>query len=541
MMFKNNFKAVLIMMAFTASLFSQQAQAREIDLTDFLDDTGGATWEAAGRKGVSFGRGTVNLAKPQAIVPISLSKPNIAGGCNGISWTLGGISVMDGEEIVNFIQNVAGSLKGVIAQELIDLVSEKLGSTFKQATNYARNLSAMSLDSCRAAKALVKTGKSINEPALAGECSLSLVSTRSVSDLASGNSKCDSLKNIWNTLEENYKGTTEEKKYNKLIYPNLTYKIISDYFGGANVINDDPSKKMAAELMLSVFGTYSYGKRIEPTINIENLRRVLLCPKEDDEIYLDSRGKNICNEINDDKLLYSCRDAAQSEHCATDVSSEKDKLASIGAQTIKDFREYYNFNGFLLLVKQTLSTMLQNIDAGKPANTPPPSPPSTGEFYGLSFNDRVNLMLSLAPFDLFRAINATVPFRNADTKGSENSFLGQIILENSGPIAEKIVESYIRKHSLMIVSARLQDVEGFESFIIYNETDGELEKAKFKTNIKKSESKLYSALKNELDFYNVIMGAVKQVEEKVAATATYRRMKGASEYSVYKNEEATSP
>mgnify|MGYP005847825009 CR=1 FL=1 len=138
-------------------------------------------YEGNGRIGASFGSGVVRFPH-KSIQLISLTPPSFSAGCNGISWSLGGFSFIDGEELMSFIQSAGNGALGQVVLLATKVICPPCAGTINDVEAMSRWMSKFSADSCQAGKDLANWGASKAMTTLVAGCESSEMNTNSVED-----------------------------------------------------------------------------------------------------------------------------------------------------------------------------------------------------------------------------------------------------------------------------------------------------------------------------------------------------------------------
>ena len=139
------------------------------------------TYAAGGRKGFSGGSGVIKFPH-KSIQLMSLTPPTFSAGCNGISWSLGGFSFIDGEELMAFIQSAGNGALGQIVLLASKVICAPCAGTIETVQGWSSFMANMATDSCTAGKNLVNWGASKAMTHFIEECKSTKMNTNSFQD-----------------------------------------------------------------------------------------------------------------------------------------------------------------------------------------------------------------------------------------------------------------------------------------------------------------------------------------------------------------------
>src|SRR5574337_1082863 len=90
------------------------------------------------------------------VTPLTLSLPQIKAGCGGISFFGGAFSYINGQEFVQFLQNIARSAVGVAFDMALRTLCPQCATVLANMENIVRNMTSNLGNSCRDAQSLLR-------------------------------------------------------------------------------------------------------------------------------------------------------------------------------------------------------------------------------------------------------------------------------------------------------------------------------------------------------------------------------------------------
>lgn len=112
------------------------------------------------RRGFVSG-GAADLRFPtRTFTPITLSLPTVTAGCGGISFFGGAFSYINGDEFVQFLQQIAQNAVGVAFDMALRTLCPQCATVLSNMESVVRSMTGNLKTSCQAAKALVRTAAS---------------------------------------------------------------------------------------------------------------------------------------------------------------------------------------------------------------------------------------------------------------------------------------------------------------------------------------------------------------------------------------------
>src|SRR5574337_1373077 len=94
------------------------------------------------------------------VTPLTLSLPQIKAGCGGISFFGGAFSYINGQEFIQFLQNIAQNAVGVAFDMALRTLCPQCATVLSNMESVVRSMTGNLKTSCQAAKALVRTAAS---------------------------------------------------------------------------------------------------------------------------------------------------------------------------------------------------------------------------------------------------------------------------------------------------------------------------------------------------------------------------------------------
>ena len=469
-------------------------------------------WKAAGRQGYYGGRGGINFQQKN-INLLNIQAPSISDdGCGNISWTLGGLSVIDGEEFVQFLQATAQSLAPMFIISAIKSACKECANTISYLQDQAQKFSGMSLNSCRAAQSLLDTGEDL----VSGEwaqnlCAKQKVAKGDAGDIkeASSSSGCSTsnVGALFQTLKDNYAGDDSKKEaILDMVSKNSVWDILKlsgkipesvegKMPGALNY--DEKLAVMNAELTMSLYGTYSYGKKVEPILKPTEVFKLMICGSDEwnDAALTDEKNKSFkdyCSGFKAAELkikVFSCSDDL------TDCGATTSTADSVSIKKVNPIGgdwsgEELIANGFSRSITEAYKKAFDNIDN----NLPPHDD-----------NNFLLTIMKMVPFDLYRVLNLYEAYPDAAKS---------LLLNSAFLTATSLAKEYISQFTTMKIMKNTM-VNGkpvAKPINISKALRKDMEYAM--KEIEKESLEIQYAIVNELDYQDSIMLKVSTLEEK---------------------------
>lgn len=140
----------------------QSVAGMQSELDSFLND-----WETqlsttkpgfyeGQRRGFIVG-GAADLRFPtRNVTPLTFSLPQVKAGCGGISFFGGAFSYINGQEFIQFLQNIAQNAVGVAFDMALRTLCPQCATVLANMENIVRNMTSNLGSSCRAAQSLLR-------------------------------------------------------------------------------------------------------------------------------------------------------------------------------------------------------------------------------------------------------------------------------------------------------------------------------------------------------------------------------------------------
>lgn len=154
----NKFKKSMLLgsLAFGSFVFSSHSSAGGLDSmfeSTLSSYSPGTSWEAAGRFGYVGPGGKIKF-KSKTLQLVNVTPPSFSAGCGGISWNLGGIDFIDGEEIIEFLQAAGQAAASQAILIAMDTLCPPCAGWLGYLQDQARAASSSAIDSCELGKKL---------------------------------------------------------------------------------------------------------------------------------------------------------------------------------------------------------------------------------------------------------------------------------------------------------------------------------------------------------------------------------------------------
>ncbi len=119
------------------------------------------------RRGFVAGGATDLRFPTRTFTPFTISLPSIKGGCGGISLFGGAFSYINGDQFIQYLQNIAQNAVGVAFDMALRTLCPQCATVLSNMEAVARDITGGLKSSCQAAKALVKGESPLNLTTLA--------------------------------------------------------------------------------------------------------------------------------------------------------------------------------------------------------------------------------------------------------------------------------------------------------------------------------------------------------------------------------------
>lgn len=361
-------------------------------------------FRTATRQGYHAGSYRVRIPH-KSINLINIDPPRLHAGCNGIDMHFGGLDFISGEEIKELLTTVAKATPYVAIQMALNKICAGCASTIDDAIKYIQDATALSINSCEAATALIGATVDTVQGEGIKQAGCSLTGIANHTWLTARKKACDSngMRDTIKELTENNAGKQEMAS----VFGNETW-IALQAMGLAPEKNDqvgqgDPDIQFAY-LMMSYIGTTIRHKEdvdedgkakrtitMPSTLSIEDnatnaFMDLMLCgtsvlvddgsadPEKKHETLAEGIN-NYCGAVHEelrDKhiTIYSCKD---------DEYEECMELENKGNLTLN--------KGIMQLLFVEINDAIQRVAKGEP------------------LTNEQKALIANAPFPLYRAIN----------------------------------------------------------------------------------------------------------------------------------------
>lgn len=526
---------VSLIIAGLLSSTASHASAGQLDTafgTIYASTNPAQEWKAAGRHGFVGSTGRIRFQQKNLDL-INITPPSFSAGCNGISWNLGGLSFIDGEELVEFLQATGQAMVGQIILLAAKTICEPCTTTLETIQEWAQKAAMDGINSCNLAKSLV--GKIENtgamkdvKTAMGGFWSSA---DGEESDFQAGMKKLAEVPQKLNKTFQDFLKTDETREEENLsLTPNATWRALvksgfipQDAIDNMQTINTgwsiDKEERVAwAELVMSLIGTGDESAVAgAPTLGIETLFEYLRCGTEGSFDYdfdaltdWDKTCEAVWEKNKEVKILVCSNGDGTSnyETCyQEDDSSFYVDFEYLFNPTMNDSWLGHTLYSepFSLIVAKSIDKALSNINSNK-----------------APYHDNPYIMtiLKIAPFDLYRVLNIA-------SVAPETS---HAIMMNS---IEMISYSLVREYILTIMGAQgignkyLQG-GGVEGMAISAQLRSFFKD--FNEKFREKSEKNMVALMTEMDYQTSIMQKVQTIEAKVAVESTYRQIRSGKKW-----------
>ena len=176
----------------------------------------------------------------------SMQLPSYKAGCGGIDFHAGGFSFIKSSELSKLIQNIGQNATGLMTQMGIEMLSPKISGLIKYFNQIQKDINALNINSCNAARAALKHAAPYAKEA---GCKVARVFQNLSNDEAAARASCTSGKQATETL--NSAPEAIKAKY-KLDDVNIAWKTIKES-GLANVSGS--FNQEVAEYLMALSGT----------------------------------------------------------------------------------------------------------------------------------------------------------------------------------------------------------------------------------------------------------------------------------------------
>lgn len=141
--------------AITATVLIATTAEANIDtfLNDAVVEVNGAKTLKTDSGTVLYGGGIQMRAKNVSISPISITTPKVSAGCGGIDATLGSLSYLDVDQIVNLLEGMMANAPGVMFEMALKVICPSCMDTLNALNEMANQINSINVDSCGLTKA----------------------------------------------------------------------------------------------------------------------------------------------------------------------------------------------------------------------------------------------------------------------------------------------------------------------------------------------------------------------------------------------------
>ena len=181
----------------------------------------------------------------------SVSLPSIEAGCGGIDLHLGGFSYVSGEEIEKLIGAISQNAKGFAVYLALSVIDSQVKNELSEMAEKIRELTAHSMDSCEAAKALVSSVASRIPEANKAACRELGMLSGEYNDYVKGIARCDNDQTAKEINDLDPSGADAPPKPTNI---NYGYEATQKYKGAVGADADLGAQQMR-EFMMSLTGT----------------------------------------------------------------------------------------------------------------------------------------------------------------------------------------------------------------------------------------------------------------------------------------------
>ncbi len=141
----------------SAAISSIAAASLTSDMTNFIDQAGGATtstppgvYQGQSRGVVSLGRAFVRVPQ-RSVSTLSFRAPKMTAGCGGIDVFGGSMSFISGAEIVNTLRAIGSNAGSYFMMLGLRTISSQIANTLEENFGWLRDKLSMDINSCEAA------------------------------------------------------------------------------------------------------------------------------------------------------------------------------------------------------------------------------------------------------------------------------------------------------------------------------------------------------------------------------------------------------
>lgn len=391
---------------------------------------------------VRYPRKYINLVTVQA--------PTVNAGCGGISAHFGGISYVDGDEIIKLLKNIAQNAKGYVFELALTQLCQSCAKTLKDIQEMIQKASKFGIDSCQMSKNLVNGFVNSFTSARHTECSIYGSEDGSISDFLQGQiSLCETDAAASAKLDaEVNSGSLQEQSLKKErtvgIFGNSTWQFLLS-IGLVDKNNLDDSAPVA-QLFMSMLGTNLNGENVPPTVptNIAGkaFTSAFLCGWNfntlSNSVPHEAAIKRFCedaigDEANKTIMLLSCN--------GDFLSCDNMVPVSFFEHGIWDPTGVFQ-SGFMIRVATELQDAIQRAKTGQP------------------FSDFQAKLIEIAPFPLYKIINTGIVYPEiAEEMVQKNAIIISLILTDVywKHLLEESFKSTKKDSSGKVVANRVAD------------------------------------------------------------------------------------
>jgi conjugative transfer pilus assembly protein TraH len=120
----------------------------------YVQSEGAMKFSSQTRGYYTFGHTRIRFEPPSVIRPFSAQAPSYNIGCNGIDISLGGLSYINADELVNKLKGMSGAASSFFFEAALSTLCKDCLTILNKLEDFANAINSLNFDSCAAAKAV---------------------------------------------------------------------------------------------------------------------------------------------------------------------------------------------------------------------------------------------------------------------------------------------------------------------------------------------------------------------------------------------------
>jgi conjugative transfer pilus assembly protein TraH len=121
----------------------------------YIQSEGAMKFSSQARGYMTFGHARIRFESPLGTIrPFAVTPPSVNMGCNGIDINLGGLSYINGDELVNKLKGMSGAAASFFFEAALSTLCKDCITILNKLEDFATAINSINFDSCAAAKAV---------------------------------------------------------------------------------------------------------------------------------------------------------------------------------------------------------------------------------------------------------------------------------------------------------------------------------------------------------------------------------------------------